>query len=741
MRLIKNVRKGIIEYKEFLFFVLCLLAGILYAATKNTFIGSCAVVWICAAVFLLPPQKGFLLVFGLQFVNAVLPLQLASSSFGFVLPVYGVLTLRFFLERERLEWEQVLLIGIFVLDATVSALNGIYKLGDNLNWVFSLLYVVYILKHYADSVDFEKLFLYFVLAQWTICLVNIVAEIQLFGKSLIPNMYGSWTTDYGYHAFGNGYKEVAGGNGISLNNAVAIALCVMMFPKTKKFALKAFYAVSILFLGYCGIMVIGRGFYVEIALFAGMFVLINTKLKKPKLTRKFAIQVLAICAVGLIALGIVYKEFISLAQTLISRFQEGNGNRENLIFQGQQTISGDVWVLLFGAGSYYPDIYGFTVHNHFWDVALSLGVVGGFVYWLILLSLLGKILFKYGRVPIKAWIPFVMLLVFRFISGSVRDVSFYYYLALCALFAVYITKQEKNMEEKRITVLTPTYNRGYTLERLYASLTSQTRKDFTWLVVDDGSTDGTKALVEGWIKENVISISYVYQENQGKYVAHNTGVKLCETELLVCVDSDDELYPNAVERTLAFWEERKAEERLAGIVSPKDMNGASYFKNPPKQASLSELYQKGKLVGETMLVFKTQVLREFLFPEIAGEKFMAELVVYNQIDQRYVLAVQDEYLYKAEYQADGLTRNMDKIQWKNAMTTLIMYKSVAAYQASFLKAAKAYGAYLAWRSVRKLPKWEPYKVSVGVRIVGFVLSLHYQKLFKKQRNENGKEGV
>ena len=54
---------------------------------------------------------------------------------------------------------------------------------------------------------------------------------------------------------------------------------------------------------------------------------------------------------------------------------------------------------------------------------------------------------------------------------------------------------------KTIAVFTPTYNRAYCLQELYESLVKQTSQDFEWLIIDDGSTDTTKALVFEWLKE------------------------------------------------------------------------------------------------------------------------------------------------------------------------------------------------------------------------------------------------
>ena len=90
-----------------------------------------------------------------------------------------------------------------------------------------------------------------------------------------------------------------------------------------------------------------------------------------------------------------------------------------------------------------------------------------------------------------------------------------------------------------LTVFTPTYNRAHTLPRTYASLKNQDSFCFEWLIIDDGSTDNTRELVESWIAENKIPIRYHYQENQGMHGAHNTAYRLINTELNTCIDSDD----------------------------------------------------------------------------------------------------------------------------------------------------------------------------------------------------------
>lgn len=109
-----------------------------------------------------------------------------------------------------------------------------------------------------------------------------------------------------------------------------------------------------------------------------------------------------------------------------------------------------------------------------------------------------------------------------------------------------------------LTIFTPAYNRAYTITRTYESLLKQQCKDFIWMIIDDGSTDNTKELVEKWKnKENGFEICYIYKENGGMHTAHNVAYENIDTELNVCIDSDDCLAENAVQKILEKWKKLK----------------------------------------------------------------------------------------------------------------------------------------------------------------------------------------
>ena len=222
--------------------------------------------------------------------------------------------------------------------------------------------------------------------------------------------------------------------------------------------------------------------------------------------------------------------------------------------------------------------------------------------------------------------------------------------------------------KKQITIFTPTYNRANTLPQLYQSLCEQDNKDFVWLVVDDGSTDGTSALINQWQGEQKIEIDYHQQQNRGKAKAHNKGVMLCKTPLFVCIDSDDYLAsPTVVTDTLRFWNEHAEARRsdVCGMVSYRKMVNGPHAPFPDvKLATLSQLYDAG-YKGETTLVFKTDILRNHPFPEIEGEKFITEAIVYDRLDTRYKLLVFPYESQVCEFRNDGITNNGWDVLHKN----------------------------------------------------------------------------
>lgn len=216
-----------------------------------------------------------------------------------------------------------------------------------------------------------------------------------------------------------------------------------------------------------------------------------------------------------------------------------------------------------------------------------------------------------------------------------------------------------------ITIFTPTYNRAYVIGNLYNSLKNQTNHNFEWLVIDDGSNDNTEILIKSWILENKIKINYIKQQNGGKHTAHNNAVANANTEWFVCVDSDDELTVDAVETVNSYIKENKD---VIGFVAkrggPNGESITSWEKNIGK-VNFRDAQINYDLKGDTMLVFKTSLLRSHLFPVIPEEKFMPEAYIYDQISKDGTMFFIDKVLYICKYLSDGYTYNMRKVNALN----------------------------------------------------------------------------
>ncbi|WP_456277296.1 glycosyltransferase family 2 protein [Bacillus sp. AK128] len=221
---------------------------------------------------------------------------------------------------------------------------------------------------------------------------------------------------------------------------------------------------------------------------------------------------------------------------------------------------------------------------------------------------------------------------------------------------------------KKLTVFTPTYNRAYCLDRLYASLKNQTNKEFIWLVIDDGSTDNTRQIVDNWILEDEIEIIYHWQENQGMHGAHNTAYKLIETELNVCIDSDDYMPVDAVQKIIMFWNMHGSEgvSGLIGLDSDKNNNViGTLLPEELKTSTLFNLYYKHGVRGDKKLVYRTDLIKEYPYPIFENERYVGLAYKYYKLDEKYEMLLMNEVLCCVEYLPDGSSLNMFNQYRKN----------------------------------------------------------------------------
>lgn len=214
-----------------------------------------------------------------------------------------------------------------------------------------------------------------------------------------------------------------------------------------------------------------------------------------------------------------------------------------------------------------------------------------------------------------------------------------------------------------LTVFTPAYNRAPLLSRLYESLCNQTCLDFCWIIIDDGSCDNTRELVQSWIAENKIPIQYEYKDNGGMHTAHNVAYRLIDTELNTCIDSDDYMPVDAVEKIVNFWK-KYGSNQVNGIIGlDADTQGniiGSRLPDDRETMTVTDFYHFGGK-GDKKLVYRTDVMKSLPeYPVFEGEKYVGLGYKYMLADLQRPMLLLNEVLVHVDYQPDGSSGTM----WK-----------------------------------------------------------------------------
>ena len=243
------------------------------------------------------------------------------------------------------------------------------------------------------------------------------------------------------------------------------------------------------------------------------------------------------------------------------------------------------------------------------------------------------------------------------------------------------------MNDYILTVFTPAYNRASVLKRTYESLKRQTCKNFIWLIIDDGSTDQTRNLAEKWRdEEKSFPIQYIYKENGGMHTAHNTAYQNIHTELNTCIDSDDSMPEDAVEKIINKWNEVR-DLGYAGIIAlDADMKDGKVigkgFSDGLRETTVVGYYASGGS-GDKKLIYRTDIINRYPeYPVFEGEKYLSLAYKYRLIDQDYKMAVLDEIVCLVEYQEDGSSKNMIHQYFKNPKGFAFWRKICLQYPAS-----------------------------------------------------------
>lgn len=264
-----------------------------------------------------------------------------------------------------------------------------------------------------------------------------------------------------------------------------------------------------------------------------------------------------------------------------------------------------------------------------------------------------------------------------------------------------------------ITITTPTYNRAALLPRLYQSLCRQSYKNFEWIIVDDGSTDSTESVVNGFINEGNIDISYLKKSNGGKHTAINLAAKEARGELFFIADSDDWLPETAIADVIEAYSSVKDDDSFCGVCGLDQYADGTIVGSGLPQPVIDEysydLSNKWNVIGDLKEILRTDIIRQFPFPEIKGERFCPEVLIWNRIGSKYKLRYFNKPIYFAEYQPDGLTNGITLARMKSPVASMMTYAEWFALTSSFKTKLRTAVNY--WRFALCAPKNKRISIS------------------------------
>lgn len=241
-----------------------------------------------------------------------------------------------------------------------------------------------------------------------------------------------------------------------------------------------------------------------------------------------------------------------------------------------------------------------------------------------------------------------------------------------------------------VSVITPIYNRASFLPSLFESLRHQTSKEFEWIIVDDGSKDDVRGAVEKFTGEG-FDVKLYQKENGGKHSAVNLGISEAKGELTLILDSDDELPKDAIATILDAYHQIKEKQDFAGVCGYMAHRDGQVIGHPIIEADASEtdLRYRYHVCGDMCEVFRTDVLREFPFPELKGERFCPEALVWNRIARKYQLHVFPKVVYLRDYLDGGLTDNIVKIRMNSPVASMMTYAEMLDIEMPWSQKLKA----------------------------------------------------
>lgn len=222
----------------------------------------------------------------------------------------------------------------------------------------------------------------------------------------------------------------------------------------------------------------------------------------------------------------------------------------------------------------------------------------------------------------------------------------------------------------KLTILTATYNRADLLPQLYESIVNNLYKelDIEWLIMDDGSTDNTKAVINSFKDVKNLTVRYYSQINHGKMQALNNLIGFATGDLILECDSDDLIAEDAFRTIYDTYQRNKKREDLYAFAFLKhdknDQNiGQDLIDN--KVTTMFDLYFKDGEDGEKALVFIAKIRKNYKYELAKNERFVTEASMFYRMDEDYNIFCINWPIMICEYRSDGYTKNINKVFREN----------------------------------------------------------------------------
>ena len=292
-----------------------------------------------------------------------------------------------------------------------------------------------------------------------------------------------------------------------------------------------------------------------------------------------------------------------------------------------------------------------------------------------------------------------------------------------------------------LSIITPSYNRGNMLKNCFESLRFQSNYDFEWIVVDDGSMDDTRSVMEYISNEHIpFEIRYIWKENGGKHTALNAAHPYIHGKYVLILDSDDTLTSDAVETVLNGWSKYDANADIGIVIFLKQLSdGTICAKGKAEDIVMDVLNQKRicNVASDCCEVIRTELFKKYPFPVFDGERFLAETALWYRAGLDAKCVYINRPIYICEYLEGGLTKSGKKMRIRNCHGGMYTSYLRMNQRCALKERIKAGLLYVCYGCFAKISIAEMLKKAKGCRcwtlmclIPGTALYFYWKPLYK-----------